>query len=526
MKIIPLNVQQYINMISELPLQSVFQIPQYHYLQELIHPGEYRFEPFKMELPGKFLLVPLLTREKEKGFPEYIVPFNSLVSDQPVTGDDYAILYQELRRRRPFRIRISSSLDLPSPITEANRLGRVKISRSGTYIIDLPQTYEAWLEKLSYTARYKIRKAIRRAEAAGLEIRIKGSEGLDDFLELFYQRFQDQKDVLNTLPALFFHKLFEIMPPGSVQIYEAFYDNKVIAACISLCQNRECFAQSSAFDKEYKDLCASDVIQARMIKDLIEKKFERYNMGGTGDISSLSLFKQKFAASLMEYQQIGWRNPLLGLWKSCPDLLPRSFKIQMHFMMKNELAPLTELSCPELPPLMEWFALENEGELDHLIAQGYNLNGADDKGKLFMSEKIARTRLSEKQILILMFRKKIMVHTRSLVLKKSLPLMDLVPPIPLSEKEVYAWHANATAFFRQLGYHKLSTAIMKDYLKQRGIERIYMAVRENNIPALKAQDTAGSRQIGSFHVIRWRKHFRCIATAKVLKKIRNSQSLQ
>jgi hypothetical protein len=508
MKVSPVTLSEYIEFISQVSLISIFQYPQYHYIQELIHPGRVRLEPFKIEENDRTILVPLVIEEWQRGYPEYIVPFNSVISDKPLAEKDYSLILDTLVNRRPFVVRVRASLQNPHPFSEALRLMKLKISKKNTYVIDLPPAFEDWLTTLSANTRYKVRKRMNRAESAGLSVRERGAEGLDDFLRLFYIRFHDHPEVVKTLPAVFFHQLFRQMPQGTVKFHEVCYKEKVIVSWLLIYGSPECFAHSSSYDKEYKDLYAGDLLSAHVIKKLIESGRQTFNLGGTGKSDTLSVFKEKAGAREVIYDLAVWKNRWHSFRKSFYFPLSNTFSIKKHFLIKQNLA--LEQPASELPQGIEWFLVEEEKELENLISEDYSLKGQDEKGKTFMNESIARTRLTEKQMLNLVFRNKQLVYTRSLVPARALPFVHLIPSMPLTEKEIFTWHANTPAFFRMLGYHTLFTRHLKHFLKQKGMERFYLSVREDNIPSLKAHKAAGGKIIGFFYVIRWKKKVWCV----------------
>lgn len=503
MKVSPIALPEYIEFISQVSMDSIFQYPQYHYIQEPIHPGTIRFEPFKIEEDAKTILVPLVIKEERRGYPEYIVPFNSVISDKPLVEQDYSLILDTLINRRPFLVRVRASLQNPHPFSEASRLMKLKISKKNTYVIDLPPAFEDWLSTLSSNTRYKMKKRMNRAESMGLSVRERGSEGLDDFLGLFFMRFHDNPEVLRTLPAIFFYQLFRQLPNGSVKIHEVCYKDKTIASWLLIYGAPECFAHSSSFDKEYKDLYAGDLLSAHVIKKLIETGHQTFNLGGTGKSASLSVFKEKTGARQVIYDQAIWKNRWLCFRKSFYFPLSKTFSVKKYFLLKQDLT--TPQSTPELPRNIEWFLLENIEELERLLSEGYFFKGTDEKGKAFMNESIARTRISERQMLDLAFRNKQLVYTRSIVSAHSLPFVRLLPTMTFTEKEVYSWHANTPVFFRMLGYHKTFTRQVKYILQQKGIEKIYLAIRKDNIPSLKSHLDAGGEIIKSFYIIRWKK---------------------
>jgi|GEM_PF-628399 len=520
MKLNSISLNQYMAYLNRTEPESIFQIPCYHYIRQLIHPGEYRLDPLILEHVDGFYLIPLLIREKIKSYAEFIVPFNSIFSKKPLENSDYVHILEALKKRHPYpyRIKIASTLSNPHPFDSQFSRGNYKITQNHTYVLDLPERFEDWLTRLSRSTRYKIRKTERRAEKLGISVLEKGIEGLDDFLDLFYHRFYNHPKVLETFPGCFFLQLFKQMPPGSVKIYEARYEGKVIASRIAVFTKRECFAHSSVYDREYKNLSASDLLHSHIIRFLIGKKFLRYNFGGTGNIATLSQFKEKYRARFIEYDQLQWKNRRLSFKRYFRFPPVKKLRIKKMILLKNDL-PGKMPPPPPIPSNLEWFSLETIEELERLVSEKYELRARGPEGKIYMNEKIARDRLFQKQILILVFRRKKLVHTRSLVLSRSLSFVRLIPPLNLSESESYSWHGNTTAFFRMLGYHKLFTNLISHLQIEKGIKRVFVMVREDNIPAIKARISAGCKAMGTFYLIRWKKHIWYLGYKKLLKSL-------
>jgi len=53
MNVSNISLSEYINLIGESCIDSIFQLPQYHALREIVHTGEQRFEPLKIEAGEK-----------------------------------------------------------------------------------------------------------------------------------------------------------------------------------------------------------------------------------------------------------------------------------------------------------------------------------------------------------------------------------------------------------------------------------------------------------------------------------------
>jgi len=512
MNVSNISLSEYINLIGESCIDSIFQLPQYHALREIVHTGEQRFEPLKIEAGEKILLVPLIVSESTKGFPEYQVPFNSIFPSQGnIEPEDYHQIFQILKTRFPLKIKISSSLKNPDLSNLQKQFHRVKISRQETYVLRLPGNYDDWFNSLDP----QVRREIKKAEKLGIQIKKKRKDGLDNFIFLFYREFFDMPEMLNTWPEIFYRSLFDTMPTDSVYIYEACYEGKTVASSLVIMKGSECFYHSSSYDTQYRQIYANHLIQSFIIRDLIAYGYETYNMGGTNEMVSLAQFKAKFGATPVIYQTAVWKNRWNRLLKFLREKMSLKFKIKKHFFLEKNLVGDEESPKLSVPPGMELYYLQSTEELDKLINEGYELRGLDHRGKRFMKEELARTRLEQKQMVILVFRNKLLVHSRCVATPESVNLIKLMPPISLPPHTAFSWHVNTPPFFRKLGYNNLFTLLEHDILKNKGFNKIYSAVLAGNIPALKTHEKAGFSIKGSFYLLGWKKRKYCLGVPKL-----------
>jgi hypothetical protein len=518
----PINLQQYIDALKSVKLASPFHLPQYHYLRELINPAEYRFTPLKIERNGKTLLIPVIVRERRKGYREFTVPFNSIASNQPtIEESDYLLEFEALRVLRPFQIKIATCLQNPDSFPNEGKSYPFAITRKVTYIVHLPSRYEDWFFSLSS----KTRQLTRKAEKEGVTVRKKGKDGLAAFIPLFYRRFSDNPAMLTTWPLCFFDLLFGTMPPGSVFFYEALLEDEVIASTLFLVQGKECFAHSGVFNDKFPHYYANYLIHAQMIRDLIREGYEIYNLGGVAGSHSLAVYKERFNANPVYYYECKWKDRFLSLRNSFRLPKPlRKIKVERLLLMKKDLKN-DEIQAPSIPPAVDWFAIAKEEGLEKLINEGYDLDGRDERGKFFMSEKIAKNRLAQKKTLFLGFWKKILVHSRCGVHCDSLSHARMIPPVPLSANESFLENANTSVFYRKLGYHKLFLMTAAHFLKERGFEKVYGTISQRNVPAVKALTRTGFHPIGTFYLLRWKKRYWCVGTRKLIRTMKKDAFL-
>lgn len=509
MKILPISLDEYIELMQGQKLSSVFQNPQYQLLQTFSNPAEYRLMPLKIESDTECILVPIIVRERLKGFPEFRVHVDSIISNRELTELTYRTTMAALRNMKPYRVTMESSIFTPSPFQKKDGTIRKKTS----YVINLPPDFEGWLASLSHDTRSKIRRVIRKSEELGVSVRKRELDGLEDFLALFYERFRKEPEMLTSLPAVYFESLFKFLPKDSVCIYDAFYGREPIATLLVVRIAPDCFAHSTAFNREYSHLKAIELLFATCIKDLIADGFQTMNLGGIGKVKSLSQIKLNLGARPIEFQTASWKNRFLEIKKSF-HLTPLK-KISLEKMHCFYLDLTKEIPPVSVPTNLEYFLIRDEKGYWQTIRDDYDMRGIDEKGKEFMNEDIALARLAEGQTVFLAFRNKMLVYSQVWAFHSSRPQAELIPPMTLAQDEAYLWHANTNAFFRRLGYHKIFAAEINRILKERNIRRLFISIRADNTPSLKAANAAGFEKIGSFYLFRFRKRSWSIGLSEI-----------
>jgi len=344
-------------------------------------------------------------------------------------------------------------------------------------------------------------------------VRKRELDGLEDFLGLFYERFRKEPAMLNSLPAFYFESMFKILPQNSVCIYDAIYCEKNIATLLVVKLAPDCFAHSTAFNREYSNLKAIEILFAACIKDLIAEGIQTLNLGGIGKVKSLAQIKLNLGACPIDFQTVSWKNRCKEIKKYFH--LPPIKKISLEKMHCFYLDLTKEIRPVSVPSNLEYFVIKDEKNYWSAVGDGYDVRGIDEKGKEFMNEHIAFARLAEGQTLFLAFRKKNLVYSQVWAFHSSQPQTELIPPITLAPDEAYLWHANTNAFFRRLGYHKIFAAEINRILKEININRIFISIRADNTPSLKAAYAAGFEKIGSFYLLRFGKRSRSIGLSEI-----------
>jgi CelD/BcsL family acetyltransferase involved in cellulose biosynthesis len=148
--------------------------------------------------------------------------------------------------------------------------------------LNLPETWDDYLNLLSRKQRHELKRKIRRLEETGsVTYRTADNAGEADiniFLYLFKNSRRDKADFLTPDMELFFRKLLSAMAGiGLLKLNFMELDNKIIAATICFDFNNTVYLYNSGFDREYNWASAGLISKALSIKDSIEKKRKIYD---------------------------------------------------------------------------------------------------------------------------------------------------------------------------------------------------------------------------------------------------------
>jgi CelD/BcsL family acetyltransferase involved in cellulose biosynthesis len=144
-------------------------------------------------------------------------------------------------------------------------------------LIALPESFEEYLAGLDKKQRHEVRRKIRRAEEAGLEIRTIGPEddlesAVSDFLCLLQKSTPDKAEWLNReREALFYDMAAAGRAAGTLQLMFAVMEGQKAAALFNLDYDGRIWVYNSGFDPQaYSHLSAGVVLTARAIEKAIE----------------------------------------------------------------------------------------------------------------------------------------------------------------------------------------------------------------------------------------------------------------
>ncbi len=268
---------------------------------------------------GAQMLLPLARRVGS--FPRRLAPLASmpaawgmggLLTEEPPSVADVAHVVEDLRSLPALQVLVR-----PNPIhaqlwDRASRGSGVKVIPRRAHVLDLAGGASVvWSERFSGSAR----RAVRKAEAANLEIR-SGSdhELLVDFRRLFelsVERWavaQGEPVALARVrayrrdpPAKFLH-LARALPEG-VRVLVAYDADVPIAGLIVLLGANASYTRGAMDKSRAGSLRANELLQWRAIKEACAAGCRHYHFGETANSASLARFKEKFGAVALPYAE-------------------------------------------------------------------------------------------------------------------------------------------------------------------------------------------------------------------------------
>jgi CelD/BcsL family acetyltransferase involved in cellulose biosynthesis len=145
-------------------------------------------------------------------------------------------------------------------------------------IIGLPATFDDYLMTLDKKQRHELRRKMRRAEEAGLEIQTvtPGDDvetAVNDFLLLLQKSHPDKAEWLNDRRTAHFQDIAAAaQADGTLQLMFAVMEGRQAAALFNFDYNGRIYVYNSGFDPDaFSYLSAGVVLTARAIETAIEK---------------------------------------------------------------------------------------------------------------------------------------------------------------------------------------------------------------------------------------------------------------
>jgi CelD/BcsL family acetyltransferase involved in cellulose biosynthesis len=184
------------------------------------------------------------------------------------------------------------------PLAESRGLLVETVKDNVSFEMDLPASFDEYLEKLSAKQRHEVRRKLRRLNEEGtIEYRFISdgaalSAAMDIFFIMFVESRQDKANFMTEKMALFFRQLAETMAQtGLLKLGVLELDGRPLAEIMCFDYNGCIYLYNSGYDPNYVALSAGLLSKVLAIKDSIEKgrkKFDflkgaetyKYHLGG------------------------------------------------------------------------------------------------------------------------------------------------------------------------------------------------------------------------------------------------------
>jgi len=153
-----------------------------------------------------------------------------------------------------------------------------------SFEMDLPSSFDEYLEKLSAKQRHEVRRKLRRLMEEGkIEHRFieKGDElpaALDNFFKMFMESRQDKAAFLTEQMKTYFRLLTDAMQKiGLLKLGVLELDGKPVAAIMCFDYNDCIYLYNSGYDPQYVSLSVGLLSKVLAVKDSIEKGKKKFD---------------------------------------------------------------------------------------------------------------------------------------------------------------------------------------------------------------------------------------------------------
>jgi hypothetical protein len=167
---------------------------------------------------------------------------------------------------------------------------------SETQTRNVVRDLEIPLNDMVMNFEHKVRKSLKKAEKAGLEIEIDTSGArLEEFLDIYYGTLDRSKAKENFyFPEDFFYSINEM--EGNYIYMHVLYENKVISTELVIYGIENCYSFLGGTNRDYFHLCANNFLKYEIIKWAKEKGLKRFILGGGyGANDGIYKYKKSYA---------------------------------------------------------------------------------------------------------------------------------------------------------------------------------------------------------------------------------------
>ena len=150
--------------------------------------------------------------------------------------------------------------------------------------LDLPDTWDEYLETLTVKQRHEVRRKLRRLEEMG-EVNFRVSQGSQRiaqdvalFIRLFRKSRQEKANFMNTRMRAFFRLLAGAMAElGLLRLGFLELNSAPVAAVMYFDYNNKIYLYNSSYDPQYSQLSIGLLSKVLCLKDSIERKKSRFD---------------------------------------------------------------------------------------------------------------------------------------------------------------------------------------------------------------------------------------------------------
>lgn len=177
---------------------------------------------------------------------------------------------------------------------------------SETHTRNIVRNLELPLDEMLMEFEHKVRKNLKKATKARLEVEIDSSgEGLNNFLEIYYKTMDRRCAKDNFFfPEEFFKELNKMT--GHYVYIHVLYEGKIISSELVLYGPENCYSFLGGTDRDYFHLRPNDFLKYQIIKWAKEKGLKRFILGGGyGNDDGIFRYKKSFAPNGVCYFYIG-----------------------------------------------------------------------------------------------------------------------------------------------------------------------------------------------------------------------------
>lgn len=202
----------------------------------------------------------------------------------------YRILFDHLKQDGVRRLELAPVRQDSAVMTEllpvAEKSGyRISYEDNGvSFELDLPASWQGYLDILSGKERHEIRRKLRRLDAAGrIDYRLVDDafsvkREMETFLALFKSNRTDKAAFMSDRMAMFFNNLAESLAEANIlRLFFLDLDRRPIAATMCFDYNSVMYLYNNGYDKRFSSLSAGLLGKVLSIKESIQSGKKTYD---------------------------------------------------------------------------------------------------------------------------------------------------------------------------------------------------------------------------------------------------------